>query len=83
MANSEEPPDEGTEEDRPARPTFGEALRQGAAASPAAARASRRSSKIRAQVAKNRRGEFKIPTWALVAILVVVLVGWALLIALG
>lgn len=83
MTTSEEPPDEGTEEERPARPSFGEALRAGARSSPAAARASKRGSKIRAQVEKNRRGEYRIPTWALVAILVVVLVGWALLIALG
>lgn len=83
MTTPEEPPDEGTEEEPAARPTFGEAFRRGASSSPAAARASRRSAKIRAQVEKNRRGEYRIPTWLLVLILVVVLVGWALLIALG
>jgi hypothetical protein len=83
LTTSEEPPDEGTEEGRSERPTFGEALRAGARSSPAAARATKRSSKIRAQIERNRRGEYKIPTWVLVAVLVVVLVGWALLIALG
>jgi hypothetical protein len=86
VTTPEEPPEQGTEggeEERPARPTFGEALRAGARSSPAAARASKRSAKIRAQVEKNRRGEYKIPTWGLIVILVVVLVGWALLIALG
>lgn len=88
MTTPEEPPAEGTEgtEEPPGqlgRPTFGEALRAGARSSPAAARASRRSAKIRAQIEKNRRGEYRIPTWVLIVILVVVLVGWALLIALG
>ncbi|MEV0002737.1 hypothetical protein AB0H28_10665 [Micromonospora sp. NPDC050980] len=36
----------------------------------------RRRAKIRAEVERNRRGDHKVPTWVLAAVLVLVVVGW-------
>ncbi len=47
-----------------------------------ASRLQRRREKIIAEIQRNRRGEFTVPTWVLAAALAVVLVGWALLILL-
>jgi hypothetical protein len=41
----------------------------------------RRQERIRNEIARNRSGEFKIPTWVLTAILVVLVVGFGLFIA--
>ena len=43
----------------------------------------RRRRKIREEIERNRRGEYKVPTWALALILVAVLVGWAAIIFLS
>ena len=43
----------------------------------------RRQRKIREEIARNRRGEYKIPTWALTLILVAVVAAWALVIFLS
>lgn len=43
----------------------------------------RRREKIVAEIARNRRGEHKVPTWVLVAILLAVLAGWAALVLLA
>lgn len=40
----------------------------------------RRRQKIRDEIERNRRGEYKVPTWVLVVILIAVLAGWAALI---
>jgi hypothetical protein len=40
-------------------------------------RLERRRNKIREEVARNRRGEYKIPTWVLVLCLVIFLGAWA------
>ncbi|MFE9959588.1 hypothetical protein [Micromonospora sp. NPDC005299] len=40
----------------------------------------RRREKIRAEVERNRRGEFTVPTWVLAAALVVIVVAWLALI---
>jgi hypothetical protein len=37
----------------------------------------RRRRKITEEIERNRRGEYRIPTWALAAILVAFLTGWA------
>ncbi|WP_034594847.1 hypothetical protein [Hamadaea tsunoensis] len=41
----------------------------------------RRQEKIRDEIARNRRGEYTVPTWVLVAALVGIIGGFALLIA--
>ena len=43
----------------------------------------RRRRKIREEIERNRRGEYKVPTWALAMILVAVLVGWAAIVFLS
>jgi hypothetical protein len=43
----------------------------------------RRRRKIREEIERNRRGEYKVPTWVLALILVAVLVGWAAIIFLS
>ncbi|HZE38273.1 MAG TPA: hypothetical protein VE172_05620 [Stackebrandtia sp.] len=40
----------------------------------------RRQQKIREEIDRNRRGDYKVPTWVLVAILAAVIVAWAALI---
>ncbi|MEU4479180.1 hypothetical protein AB0F68_14095 [Micromonospora sp. NPDC023966] len=40
----------------------------------------RRREKIRAEVERNRRGEYAVPTWVLAAALVVIVVAWLALI---
>jgi hypothetical protein len=46
-------------------------------------RMQRRRDRIRDEIERNRRGEYTVPTWALVLILVAVVGGWAALIAFG
>ncbi|WBB76741.1 hypothetical protein O7602_14900 [Micromonospora sp. WMMD1128] len=36
----------------------------------------RRREKIRAEIERNRRGEHRVPTWVLAAVLVLIVVGW-------
>ena len=43
----------------------------------------RRRAKIRAEIERNRRGEFTVPTWVLAAALVAVVVVWLALIVLS
>jgi hypothetical protein len=53
---------------------------------PAQARRSwvdRRRDRIVAEVQRNRRGEYRVPTWVLAAILVAILAGWAAIIMLS
>ncbi|NUR74546.1 MAG: hypothetical protein HOU81_27365 [Hamadaea sp.] len=38
----------------------------------------RRKAKIRAEIERNRRGEYKVPTWVLAAILAAVVIGFTL-----
>jgi len=45
--------------------------------------ARRRRDKIRAEIERNRRGEYTVPTWVLALILVAVLGAWVALIALA
>ena len=40
----------------------------------------RRRAKIVAEIERNRRGDYKVPTWVLVAALVAFVVGWAALV---
>jgi hypothetical protein len=40
----------------------------------------RRRARIRAEIERNRRGEYKIPTWVLAAALIVVVAAWLWLI---
>jgi hypothetical protein len=42
----------------------------------------RRRRKIREEIERNRRGEYRVPTWVLGALLVAVVVGWILFIVL-
>jgi hypothetical protein len=46
-------------------------------------RIERRREKIRAEVERNRRGDYIVPTWVLVAALVAVVVGWAAVVIMG
>jgi hypothetical protein len=43
----------------------------------------RRRAKIAEEIARNRRGEYKVPTWVLVAILVAVVAGWVAVVVFG
>ncbi|WP_433287801.1 hypothetical protein [Micromonospora sp. CA-244673] len=43
----------------------------------------RRREKIRAEIERNRRGEFAVPTWVLAAALVLIVVAWLALIFLA
>jgi fatty acid desaturase len=42
--------------------------------------AQRRRDKIVAEIERNRRGEYRVPTWVLVVLLVAIVAGWAALI---
>ena len=43
-------------------------------------RVQRKQAKIRAEIESNRAGDHRVPTWALAALLGVVLLAWALLV---
>lgn len=43
----------------------------------------KRRQRIAAEIGRNRRGEYTVPTWVLAMILVAVLAGWALLVILA
>jgi hypothetical protein len=43
-------------------------------------RVHRKRDRIRAEIQRNRAGDHKIPTWALAAVLAVILAGWVYLI---
>jgi hypothetical protein len=43
----------------------------------------RRRNKIKEEIERNRRGEYRVPTWVLAAILVAIVAGWAALIFLS
>ncbi|NUO56131.1 MAG: hypothetical protein HOV71_04140 [Hamadaea sp.] len=43
----------------------------------------RRKAKIRAEIERNRRGEYTVPTWVLVALLVAIVVGFTLFVILA
>ncbi|MEV0396173.1 hypothetical protein [Polymorphospora rubra] len=43
----------------------------------------RRREKIAAEIARNRRGEYKVPTWVLATILLAIIAAWALLVILS
>ncbi len=45
--------------------------------------AQRRRSKIRDEIERNRRGEYKVPTWVLAVILVAFVTAWVLVIVLS
>ena len=49
-------------------------------AEPKVSRLEKRRAKIRAEIERNRRGEFKIPTWVLAVALVAFVAGWIALI---
>lgn len=40
----------------------------------------RRREKVVAEIQRNRRGEYRVPTWVLVVVLLAFLAGWAALI---
>ena len=37
----------------------------------------RRRDRVRAEIERNRRGEYTVPTWVLVAVLVAIVAAWA------
>jgi hypothetical protein len=43
----------------------------------------RRRRKIQEEIERNRRGEYKVPTWVLVALLVAIVTAWVLLVVLA
>jgi hypothetical protein len=43
----------------------------------------RRRDKVIAEIERNRRGEYRVPTWVLAVLLIVVLGGWFALIFFG
>jgi hypothetical protein len=42
--------------------------------------AQKRGDKVVAEIERNRRGDFRVPTWAMVALLVAIIAAWAALI---
>jgi hypothetical protein len=46
-------------------------------------RISRRRDRIVAEIQRNRRGQYRIPTWVLTVALVALVAGWVLLVVLG
>ena len=44
---------------------------------------SRRREKIKAEVERNRRGDYTIPTWVMVIVLLAVVCGWIAIVAWG
>jgi hypothetical protein len=46
-------------------------------------RLERRRARIRAEIERNRRGEYRVPTWVLTVILVLVVAGWLALVFLS
>jgi hypothetical protein len=42
-----------------------------------ATRADQRRERIRTEIERNRRGEYSVPTWVLVVVLIIVVAGWA------
>lgn len=42
----------------------------------------RRQERIVSEIARNRRGEYRVPTWVMVAAILVILAGWAALVLL-
>jgi hypothetical protein len=46
-------------------------------------RINRRRDRIVAEIQRNRRGQYRIPTWVLTVALVALLAGWVLLVVLG
>ena len=40
----------------------------------------RRREKVIAEIERNRRGEYKVPTWVLVGLLMLIVAGWAALV---
>ena len=45
--------------------------------------AQKRREKVVAEIDRNRRGDYKVPTWVLTVALVVLVVGWTTLIVFG
>jgi hypothetical protein len=45
--------------------------------------AQRRRDKVATEIARNRRGEYTVPTWVLVALLVLIVGGWLTLVVLS
>ena len=43
----------------------------------------KRRDKVRAEIDRNRRGDYKVPTWVFAVLLVALLAGWLLLVFLG
>lgn len=43
----------------------------------------KRREKMVAEIDRNRRGEFKVPTWVLAVLLLAVILGWAALVIFG
>ncbi|MEO3746893.1 hypothetical protein [Plantactinospora sp. B5E13] len=46
-------------------------------------RLERRRAKIREEIERNRRGEYRVPTWVLTVVLVAVVAGWLALVFLS
>ncbi|GAA1854347.1 hypothetical protein GCM10009687_21540 [Asanoa iriomotensis] len=43
----------------------------------------KRQQKVRDEIERNRRGDYRVPTWVLAALLVAVLAGWLLIVFLN
>jgi len=43
----------------------------------------KRQQKVRDEIDRNRRGDYKVPTWVMALLLVALLTGWLLIIFLG
>jgi len=64
-------------------PTLRDEVRTAAQYGLAGRWASKRGAKIREEIERNRRGEYKVPTWVLAVILVAFVTAWVLVIVLS
>ncbi|WP_344318904.1 hypothetical protein [Actinocatenispora thailandica] len=82
-AERDEPAKASGEDTEQEVPSLRDELRTAAQYGVAGRWATRRRAKIRAEIERNRRGDYKVPTWVLGLILAVVVIGWVLLIVLS
>jgi hypothetical protein len=64
-------------------PSLREEIRTAAQYGLAGRWAAKRRTKILTEIERNRRGEYKVPTWVLAVILVAVVTGWVLVVVLS
>lgn len=83
MADGKQPAPDDEKDKELHVPTLREEMRSAAQYGLLGRWAEKRRNRIAAELERNRRGEYKVPTWVLAVILVVFVTGWVLLIVLS